>query len=399
MDRPPAVSVPVPIRPRPGASGSPRARVWTRPAFRLTGLLIVAIGLTGAGMASKRFYDYVFGYTPTAWNPASLAGGSRLGPYYLDWRGDWADRQALREATREGVLATALAREVDGRVRQDPVIVIQSGLAVHDLMLDARDDPSRLAGGAPEAGDPELERILRDQVAWVAGEGLTRLSSGLPVWPCYWTAGSYGLIEPWVSAMTQGQAISLLLRAHQAFGDPRYLALATEAVEAFFDPSLPIVSRGPTGAELFLEEYPTVPDSRVLNGALCAWLGLWDYVRVTGDPRVLELCERTRQVLESRLPEYETTGALAGWTRYDALQGRPTSPNYQEIHASLAEAMAGITGSPVWEDRALRWRAAADRVDLRIRVFGEVLRAKTKKRLFGGEETPRARTWEGPAGG
>lgn len=374
-----------PARGAPGPRGRPRL---VRGAHRrsragkiglVAGVLLVLAVLGGSIYGGVRFYGYVFGYQRHEWNPAS-GGDGPVSYYYVDWREDYRDLRHLRESTREGPLRTRLTREVDGVVRYDPIAVIQLGLSLCDQLLD---QPS-----------PEREAVLLHQVEWLQTDGVVWLPGGIPVWPCYWEAKVYGIQPPWISAIAQGQAISLFVRMARRTGDPKYLDLAGKAVRAFFEPGLPLVWRGDDG-RVFFEEYPTDPPSHVLNGCLCAWLGLWDYARETGDPRVREFCTESLKGIQQSIPEYE----LGDWTRYDVLQKRPVSPNYQEIHAALAESIWNITGDPFWRDRARRWRRAADDRLKRIEVFFEVLRAKAVGMVFhpGPEARPAAgeKSWPG----
>jgi hypothetical protein len=64
------------------------------------------------------------------------------------------------------------------------------------------------------------------------------------------------------------------------------------------------------------------------------------------------------------------------------------SPTYQEIHATLAEAISAITGEPSWRDRAIRWRRAAERPEIRVKVFFQVLLAKVEQRWRGARIRP-----------
>jgi hypothetical protein len=268
------------------------------------------------------------------------------------------------------VRTSPLDREVDGRLRHDPLKVIQASLALHDQLLD---EPSA-----------EREAIFRRQVEWVAGEGLIFLPGGIPVWPQYYTFERYGLEGRWISALTQGQAISLLLRASTLTGEARYAELAGQAAAAFTGAELPIVWRGP-GGRIFFEEYPCDPPAHVLNGCLFAWLGLWDYARFSGDDELRAFCLEVLGQIRHTVPDYE----MGDWTRYDLHQTWPTSPSYQEIHAALARALGEITGDRFWTERGRSWRCAASNPWTRSGVFLRVLGAKIRTRFLGPPVTPR----------
>lgn len=79
--------------------------------------------------------------------------------------------------------------------------------------------------------------------------------------------------SPWSSAMAQGQAISVLLRAYQFTGKETYLESARIAMNAFY---IPLKDGGLKtsikGGLLFFDEYPANPPTRVLNGFIFACL-------------------------------------------------------------------------------------------------------------------------------
>src|SRR3954470_23052694 len=79
-------------------------------------------------------------------------------------------------------------------------------------------------------------------------------------WPVGVAVPKYGLSPGWSSALAQGQAGSVFVRAHLATGEDRYGELAVRAVEPFLGAS-ELVSDGP-----ILEEAPSDPPSHVLNG-------------------------------------------------------------------------------------------------------------------------------------
>lgn len=335
--------------------------------FLLCGSLIILVLGLGAGLA--RLVDYSHRYPGTAFNPRSLEAPTPT-YYYLDWRGDLPDRESVQALIdSDGVFSFGDRPEYAGRTRRDPLHVIQACLGLHDQLLDRPDE--------------ELLAILTRQVDWLVGEAVRVAPRGTPVWPHRMRLERYGLDEPWISALTQGQAISLLVRMATLTGDSTYAEWARRATHAFTEPGLPIVWRD-DGGELFFEEYPCDPPSHVLNGCLFAWLGLWDFVRLGGSPEVGSYCLKSLDPIKRRIPSYE----LGNWTRYDAFQERPTSPAYQEIHAALAEAIYAITEDPFFGERASRWRAAARDPVKRTSVFFVVAASKLASNVVAAFRTP-----------
>jgi hypothetical protein len=337
--------------------------------------VLLALGLVGA-----RLVGYSFRYARTRFNPASLESAEPTF-FYLDWSRDLDGMAAVRARLgADGVFRSDVDAVRDGKLRHDPLTVIQMSLGIHDQLLEGR--------------RPELDAILRRQLDWLLGDGMVLLPDSVPVWPQYYRIDRYGLHDRWISALTQGQAISLLTRAAAYTGRREYLDWATRAARAFTDPGLPIVWHGEGGA-IFFEEYPCVPPAHVLNGCLLAWLGLWDCARARQDTALRAYCLDALERIGATLPRYER----GDWTRYDLQQDRPASPDYQEIHAALAETMARLVpGDPRWRQCALRWRRAADDPVWRCRVFFEVAWDKLRTRLVGAGVRPKGLLFRGSPG-
>ena len=333
---------------------------------RRTGLLISLLLVAIAGTVGYRLARYSFDYGHNRFNPASLESAAPT-CFYLDWTQDLPDLRAVHaQLGPDGIFFLDRLEVVrDGRLRHDPLTVIQAALGIHDRLLRRR--------------EPELDAIFRRQLEWLVNDGMVMLPDSIEVWPQYYPFERYGLRDRWLSALTQGQAISLLVRGAAYTGRREYLDHAARAVRAFTASSLPIVWHGADGA-IFFEEYPCTPPAHVLNGALIAWLGLWDYARARDDTTVRAFCLRAIESMASTLPRYE----IGDWTRYDVHQTRPTSPHYQEIHAALAETMTRLfPGDERWRTRAVRWRRAADDPWQRAGVFFRVAGGKAWTRLSG----------------
>ncbi|MDO8963452.1 MAG: D-glucuronyl C5-epimerase family protein [Coriobacteriia bacterium] len=100
------------------------------------------------------------------------------------------------------------------------------------------------------------------------------------------------LRPPWYSGIAQGTALGFFARLYKATGEPAYLEAAEHTLESFLVPPVsgrPWISRVDSLGYLRLEEYPGTRWQFVLNGHIEATAGLYDYYRVTGDPRALEL--------------------------------------------------------------------------------------------------------------
>lgn len=170
---------------------------------------------------------------------------------------------------------------------------------------------------------------------------------------------TFRLDAPWHSAMAQGQAVSLLVRAARDLHRPELLAWATCAARSLIDPQLGLIAQTPQGP--VLQEYPTERPSHVLNGWIWGLWGLHDLAHAENDPQAREAFEAGVSCLVARLPQYEVAG---GWTRYD-LYPHPiahvASPFYHRLHIEQLVALQMLTGNTRLLGHIERWRRALGR--------------------------------------
>ncbi len=371
-------------RTRPRTQGPVRAltrpltRALGRPIQRPTSVLAVLFFAAALGFFLRTLYGYGWEYDTHPWNPAS-SEGREPGFYYIDWSDDFADPADLAEATTNGVLRTVRAQRKDpaparpddanGNMDEwayDPVGVVQGGLALSDQVLANLEKGTEPTDAPTPTNDVATRRkALIDQAEWLH-DSATILPDSSAVWTVPWTAHTYGLEPPWISAIVQGQAASLLTRTAR-LGRPQDLTLARAAVRPLLTPRWSLQSGQP--GHRFFEEYPSSPPNSVLNGGLFAWLGLWDICRATNDPELRDIALQRLDEIESQIPIFETSG---GWTRYDRARKRRASPSYQELHASLAFAIAAETGRSFWEEKAKTWNGAVRSPRQKVTTFVQV---------------------------
>lgn len=137
------------------------------------------------------------------------------------------------------------------------------------------------------------------------------------------------------SGMTQGEAISLLVRAASATGEAGYQAAARRAFVLLMQP----VEQGGTTRGTrhgpVLEEYPSLPPSTVLNGWISGIFGLYDLALVDTGQEVRAALDATVAALEAMLPAFD----LGFWSRYD-LHGNIATPFYHALHVSQLGALS-----------------------------------------------------------
>ena len=162
---------------------------------------------------------------------------------------------------------------------------------------------------------------------------------------------TFHVSPPWLSAMAQGEAASLLVRLHRETGDE---TLAEAACRALV-PLDVAVAAGGVRAELdggpFFEEYPTTPSSYVLNGGIFALWGCHDVAASLGDSLAMRLWREGVEVLAAEIGRWDT----GFWSRYD-LYPHPVpniaSSSYHVLHLSQLRAMRRLEPRPEF-DRAI----------------------------------------------
>jgi len=224
---------------------------------------------------------------------------------------------------------------------------------------------------------------FRRQADWLVANAVQR-DDGAVVWPYGFDLqeGRCRLAAPWICAMAQGLAMSVLVRAHRLTGGAREIELALAGTRVFEksieDGGVRTLERGHT----LYEEYPGYPLPRVLDGFLFSLLGLWDLARLTGEPRVQQLFTDGVAGLVSTLDAWDYRGR---WSWYGT-HGYLCPPHYNTLNAALLRALSAVSGERALHERAERWDPARRGPLARAEVYLAFLVTKNLSRL-------RHRTW------
>ena len=201
--------------------------------------------------------------------------------------------------------------------------------------------------------DPAAEAAFCRQADWLVRHAVRR-DDGAVVWPYPfdWREGRCRLTAPWICAMAQGLAISVLIRAHRReAADGRLLGLCRAATRVFEksveDGGVRTLERG----HALYEEYPGYPLPRVLDGFLFSLLGLWDLAAETGEPRVEQLFADGLAGLVRSLDVWDYRRM---WSWYGS-HGYLCPPHYNRLNAALLRALSLLSGEPILRERADRW--------------------------------------------
>lgn len=194
-------------------------------------------------------------------------------------------------------------------LQYNPVTVSQYALAHYALYLENSDIAHR--------------DIFLKQADWLVKNLVTPEGGDFGVWKYHFDFAPFQMKSPWISAMAQGQGISVLLRAYQLTAEKRHLEAAEAALRTF---EIPIEEGGATHTDergfVWYAEYPTDPPSHVLNGFIFALFGLYDFYRATGNEKGLGLFEEGIKTLEANLHRYDT----GSWSTYDLREWKRNKP-------------------------------------------------------------------------
>jgi hypothetical protein len=273
-----------------------------------------------------------------------------LGEYYMSFtaKADYAghyDAKGIPMLDYHGTI---------GR-QYNPIAVAQWGLGNYNLLR--------------QTGHPSRRVKVIRCADWLLTT-LDQNSSGVWVWSHHFDWEYRDTLRaPWYSGLAQGQAISLLLRAHLETGNANYLGAARDAFKAFGravdDGGVAFTD---TRGDWWIEEYIVRPPTHILNGFIWALWGVYDMFLVTGDNAHRALCERGVKTLENNLQAYDT----GYWSLYEQSGTRLkmlASPFYHRLHIVQLRVLHRLTGSDVFLRTAERWESYRESRLNRTRAF------------------------------
>ncbi|HEV2208271.1 MAG TPA: D-glucuronyl C5-epimerase family protein [Verrucomicrobiae bacterium] len=155
------------------------------------------------------------------------------------------------------------------------------------------------------------------------------------------------------SAMTQGEAVSVMVRAHLTNGEQKFERACRNALALM---RRPVQEQGVCiyeGESVFLEEFPAERRDTVLNGWLFALFGLHDFLARFPDQPTEIFYRRCCDSLLRHLQTFDT----GYWSYYSSGTHRLASPFYHSLHLSQLEALAAIADPHIIGPVRNRWRA------------------------------------------
>lgn len=191
------------------------------------------------------------------------------------------------------------------------------------------------------------------------------------------------LKDGWVSAMAQGNALSVFARALQLKEEPRYRKAGEIAMRNLLTP----VAQGgsfTTMADLdasmsdyvFFPEYPNTPIDYTLNGYMFALLGIYDWsnVKSANQQEAVNAFHDGMSTLDRILPLFDIDGFSAYDLAHIVLKLPPyVAAEYLGIHVYLLHALNSIAPSKVLTHYERKWQAKVDEMNRTLKFTKIIL--------------------------
>jgi heparosan-N-sulfate-glucuronate 5-epimerase len=148
-----------------------------------------------------------------------------------------------------------------------------------------------------------------------------------------------------ISAMNQGQSISVLIRAWQLTKDDKYLRTSNKAIAPFYYTKQEggVVGRIPNGNILWYEEYPHDP-FHVLNGKIYSLWGLYDLAVATSNTDAKKLFDAGVESVIQAMPQFDTGYWSFYWVPDKPEDRYVASLAYHSCHIIQLRALGDQTG-------------------------------------------------------
>jgi heparosan-N-sulfate-glucuronate 5-epimerase len=201
--------------------------------------------------------------------------------------------------------------------------------------------------------DDNLRSIFLEMANWFKMNGND--FKGGKVWFIDIIYPEYGIEQPWISAMTQGEAISVLTRAAWLMKDPVFGDLAEDALVPFeydvkdgglvnYFNNIPVYEEGPT----------PLKTTAVLNGFIFSLFGLYDLFLYNKNNKAEYLFNKGADSLKKLLPYFD----IKYWTRYRLMEYPRkyySSYTYHILVVEQLKVMHYLTGETEFMDYSDKW--------------------------------------------
>lgn len=198
------------------------------------------------------------------------------------------------------------------------------------------------------------------------------------IWYIYYDIPLYGIRKPWYSALAQGEAVSVLTRAHLLTGNEEYLKIAEEAITPFFVNVKEGGLLNYFNAVPIYEEYPSeIRTVGVLNGFIFSLFGLHDLILLNKSENAEKLFAIGIDSLKKLLPYYDT-GYWARYFLYDYPKRYVASFTYISIMYEQLKVLYHLTDEKIFLEYSQKWKTYSEKRWNKLRALSEkILYANT----------------------
>jgi hypothetical protein len=220
------------------------------------------------------------------------------------------------------------------------------GLQLHPLATFKKANHLHGACESGEAScDQDALRVLLDEMNYLA----VQRARGFIAWEYLFHFG--GGAPPWISGMAQATGIQALARAAALLDIALYVDTARRGLGAFATaPPTGVRTTGPAGGVHYLQ-YSFAPRLYIFNGFLQSLIGLYDFARLTGDGRAMQLYRAAEPEARAEVPLSD----VGDWSRY-SYRGAESTRDYHELLREFLQSMCLRRLGRLYCDYASRYR-------------------------------------------
>jgi heparosan-N-sulfate-glucuronate 5-epimerase len=284
-----------------------------------------------------------------------------IGKYYLDFSSKYFYKDKF---DANGIPLFSLKKQKD---LYHPIVVCQYALGVYEFLFRS------------DFKDEILRKIFLNQAEWLTNNYIQ--IQNYPAWLINLDVDQYNLKSPWISAMAQGEAISVLTRAFNLTGDKKYLTIAEMSLNLFEIP----VSKGGIvnyfrGCPVY-EEYPVKDKTvAVLNGFIFSLFGLYDLFLTSKNNKAEKLFLQGVNSLKELLKYYDM-GYWSQYHLYDFPKFFAASLTYHYLAFEQLNALYVLTGEEVLRKYYYIWSDYSNKNFNKIRALIKKLTPTNKKKF------------------
>jgi hypothetical protein len=228
----------------------------------------------------------------------------------------------------------------------NPIAVVNHGLFLYNDLIE---NANHLALGVDKSA------AFANQTRWLIENRTDK--KNMSFWYHNYPVVELDCRPPWKSAMTQGLALSLLLRAYHLAKSEEVSEVAERVANSMKTPTreggfLYIDTKGDYWYQEYMGNF-----GYVLNGFIFAMWGVYDYYLHSKDERYKVIFDRCLDTLRKNLRRYDWRMGIAKWTVYDLKDKNPVELGYQKLHVSLLKDLYTITRERFLFNYASLWES------------------------------------------